>query len=174
MPACGPQRGSTSGPVRPIFTSKHSRPSRGGQASRGGRRKTSSRAASPGWLARGGEIKARGTSRSFYDASHDDRGQAGASAHTVLVSSLVLKRQAQARSPEASGKGCHIGATRPRPAGRQDGGHRGAQDGVITRALSQAKTAFVRIACTSYPLSNLPAVVGSLPAQYLGRGPGPI
>ena len=30
-----------------------------GQASRGGRHKTSSGAASPGWLARGGEIKAR-------------------------------------------------------------------------------------------------------------------
>ena len=29
LPACGPQHGSTSGPVRPIFTSKHSRPSRG-------------------------------------------------------------------------------------------------------------------------------------------------
>ena len=33
-----------------------------GQASRGGRHKTSSGAASPGWLARGGEIKARQTS----------------------------------------------------------------------------------------------------------------
>ena len=29
LPACGPRRGSTSGPARPIFTSKHSRPSRG-------------------------------------------------------------------------------------------------------------------------------------------------
>ena len=29
MPACGPRRGSTSGPVRPIFIIKHSRPSRG-------------------------------------------------------------------------------------------------------------------------------------------------
>ena len=29
LPACGPRRGSTSGPVRPIFTSKQSRPSRG-------------------------------------------------------------------------------------------------------------------------------------------------
>ena len=38
----------------------------------------------------------------------------------------------------------------------------------------QAKTTFVRIACTSCPPSNLPAVVGSLPARYLGRGPGPI
>ena len=42
------------------------------------------------------------------------------------------------------------------------------------QSFSQAKTAFVRIACTSCPLSNSPAVVGTLPAQYLGRGPGPI
>ena len=49
-----------------------------GQASRGGRRKTSSGAASPGWIVRGGEIKARDTSRGFCDASHDDQGQAGA------------------------------------------------------------------------------------------------
>ena len=45
-----------------------------GQASRGGRHKTSSGAASPGWLTRGGEIKARGTSRGFCHASRDDRG----------------------------------------------------------------------------------------------------
>ena len=29
LPACGPRRGSTSGPVRPIFVNQHSRPSRG-------------------------------------------------------------------------------------------------------------------------------------------------
>ena len=40
-----------------------------GQASRGGRRKTSSGAASPGWLAGGGEIKARQTSRGSRDVS---------------------------------------------------------------------------------------------------------
>ena len=49
-----------------------------GQASRGGRCKTSSGAASPGWLARGGEIKARQTSRGSHDVSHHDQGQAGA------------------------------------------------------------------------------------------------
>ena len=38
----------------------------------------------------------------------------------------------------------------------------------------QVKTTFVRIACTSCPPSNSPAVVGSLTAQYLGRGPMPI
>ena len=43
-----------------------------------------------------------------------------------------------------------------------------------SQGFSQAKTAFVRIACTSCPPLNLPAVVGSLPAHYLGRGPGPL
>ena len=33
--------------------------------------------------------------------SHDDRHQAGASARSVLVSSLVLRRPAQAKSTEA-------------------------------------------------------------------------
>ena len=49
-----------------------------GQASRGGRHKTSLGASSPGWLARGGEIKARQTSRGPRDVSHDDQDQAGA------------------------------------------------------------------------------------------------
>ena len=133
LPACGPRRGSASGPVRPIFTYKHSRPSRGG------RHKTSSGAASPGWLARGGEIKARQTSRGSRDMSHDDRDQAGASARSILVSSLVQRRQAQARSTEASNKGFHLSATRPRPAGRQDGGHHGAQGGVTIRAFRKRR-----------------------------------
>ena len=110
-----------------------------GQASRAGRHKTSSGVASPGWLARGREIKARGTSRGSCDVIHDERHQAGASARSVLVSSLVLRRPAQARSTEASCKGCYISATRPGPGGRQDGGHRGAQDGVTTRAFRRRR-----------------------------------
>ena len=43
--------------------------------------------------------------------SHDDRHQAGASARSILVPSVVLRKQAQARSTEASGKGFHFGAT---------------------------------------------------------------
>ena len=82
------------------------------------------------------ERSRRGTSRGARDASHDDSGrQAGASPRSVLLSSLVQRGQAQPRSTEASGKGCRFGATRPRPGGLRDGGHRGAQDGVITRAL---------------------------------------
>ena len=61
------------------------------------------------------ERSRQGTSRGARDASHDDRNQAGASACNVLVSSLVLWRPAQAKSTEASCKGCYIGATRPRP-----------------------------------------------------------
>ena len=81
------------------------------------------------------EISRRGTSRGARDASHDDQGrQAGASPRSVLLSSLVQREKAQAR---VSSKGNHFGATRPRPAERQDGGHRGAQAGVIIRAIGR-------------------------------------
>ncbi len=86
------------------------------------------------------ERSRRGTTRGAHDASHDNLGhQAGASPRSVLLSSLVQRGQAQPRSTEASGKGCHFGATRPRPGGLRDGGHRGAQDGVITRALRRRR-----------------------------------
>ena len=77
--------------VWPIFINKASKTLARGQASRGGRRKTSSGAASPGWLARGGEIKARQTSRGPRDVSHDDQDQAGARrAPARAVSSFPL------------------------------------------------------------------------------------
>ena len=119
LPACGPRRGYASGPVRPTFINKAFKTLARGQASRGGRRKTSSGAASPGRLARSGDIKAGETLRGSRDVSHDDRHQVGASMHIVLVSSLVPRGQAQARSTEASGKCFHISTTRPRPAGRK-------------------------------------------------------
>ena len=45
-----------------------------------------------------------GTSRGAHDASHHDRDQAGTTLHSVLVSSLVQRGQAQARSTVASKK----------------------------------------------------------------------
>ena len=64
------------------------------------------------------ESSRRGTSRGAHDVSHDDQGrQSGAGPHSVLLSSLVQREQAQAR---ASSKGVHFGATRPRPAQRQE------------------------------------------------------
>src|SRR4051812_46206538 len=101
------------------------------------------------------------------------RCQAGTCACSVSISSLVLRRLAQAKSTKASGKGCHIGASRPRP---EDGKAEFIVEPKTASPQSflQAKTAFVRIACTRCPPSNLPTIVGSLPAQHLGRGPGPL
>ena len=141
-----------------------------GQALRGGRQEASSRAASLGRLAKRQRDQCEGTSQGSHDASHDDQGQAGAGLRRVLVSPLVQRGQAPAK---VSGKGYHSGATRPRPAGRPDGGHRGAQDGVITSAFGSRRQPLVRIARTICSSSKWPSV-GALPAHYLGRGPGPL
>ena len=107
----------------------------------------------------GGEIKARGTSRGSRDASHDDQGrQPGASPRSVLISSLVQGEQAQAR---ATSKGIHFGATRPRLVQRQDGGHRGAQVGVTTRAFDRRGPTLVRISVLDVPLQ-----IGQLLAPF--------
>ena len=96
----------------------------------------------------------RGTSRGARNASHDDQGrQPSASPRSVFLSSLVQGEQARAR---ASSKGIHFGATRPRPVQRQDGGHRGAQAGVTTRAFDRRGPTLVRITYTGCPLSNWP------------------
>ena len=144
LPACGLRRGSRGGPVRPIFINSSSRPSR---------------AASPGRLARRRRDQGKGTSRRARDPSRDDRDQAGAGPRSVLVSPLVQREQAQAK---ASGKGYRFGATRPRPAEWQDGGHRGAQDGVIVRVFGSRRPTLGRISVLDVPLQN-----GQLLAPFL-------
>ena len=63
--------------------------------------------------------------------THDNRRAPGGRQHAQRPCFLFgARRPAQAKSTEASGKGCHIGATRPRLGGQQGGGHHGAQDGV--------------------------------------------
>ena len=91
LPACGLWRGSKGGPNAAHLHQQAFETLARDNASRGGRHKTSSGAASPGWLARGREFKSRRTLRGSSDVSHDDQGQAGASGRRVLVSSLVLK-----------------------------------------------------------------------------------
>ena len=98
------------------------------------------------------ERSRRGTSRGAHDTSHDDQGcHASASPRSVLLSSLVQREQAQAR---ASSKRIHFGATRPRPAERQDGGHRGAQDGITARVFGRRGPTLVRISVLDVPLQN--------------------
>ena len=106
------------------------------------------------------ERSRRGTSRGARDASHDDQGrQAGASPRSVLLSSLVQREQAQAR---ASSKGTRFGATRLRPAQRQEGSHCGAQANVTARAFGRRGPTLVRISVPDVPLQN-----GQLLAHFL-------
>ena len=115
LPACGvAQRGAQHGPSSPTQTQDpREGPSLAGWMTRSFLRHGLVRLAHEE-----AERSRRGTSRGARDASHDDSGrQAGASPRSVLLSSLVQRGQAQPRSTEASGKGCHFGATRPRPGG---------------------------------------------------------
>ena len=139
LPACGLRRGSKGAPHGPYSPTQTQGPREG--PSLAGRMTRSFLRHGLVRLAHEEAERSRwGTSRGARDASHDDRRrQAGASPRSVLLSSLVQREQAQPQSTEASGKGCHFGATRPRPGGLQDGGHYGAQDGVTTRALCRRR-----------------------------------
>ena len=75
----------------------------------------------------------------------------GAGLRRVLVSPSVQRGQAQAK---VSVKGYRFSAIRPRPAERQDGGHRGAQAGVTARAFSRRGPTLVRISVEDVPLQN--------------------
>ena len=77
MPARGLRRGSSGSPVWPTFISARLKTLVRGQASRGGRHKTSSGTASPGRLARRRRDQGKGTSRGARDASRDDRTPSG-------------------------------------------------------------------------------------------------
>ena len=172
MPACVPRHGCTNGLVRANFGSSSSRPSRGAKPREADDTKTSLGAASPGWLSRSGVVQARCTLRGSHDVSHDDQGQAGASGSSVPVSPLVTRRQAHAWNPENQARfpyRCNKSKT------AETVGQRSSRSPPWChhQRLSQVKTSFVRISCTSCPPSNL-AVVGSLPFLHLGRGPMPL
>ena len=76
---------------------------------------------------------------------------AGAGLRSVVVSPLVQRGQAQGK---ASGKGYCFGATRPRPAERQDGGHCGAQADVTVRVFGRRGPTLARISVLDVPLQN--------------------
>ena len=148
MPACGVAQAG--GPARPIFINSSSRPSRGAKP-RGADDRKLPQAQPRQAGSRGRREIETGTSRGIRDASHDDRSQEGIGLCRVLVSSLVQRGQAKAR---VSSKGNHFGATRPRPAGRQNGGHRGAQASVIVRVFCRRGPTLVRISVLDVPLQN--------------------
>ena len=123
-----------------------------GQALRCGRQGASSGMASSGWLVRRRRDQGGVPHEVPMTQAMTTKGARRAPGRTVSsLSSLVQREQAQAR---ASGKGIHFGATRPRPAERQDGGHRGAQAGVTTRAFGRRGPTLVRISVLDVPLQN--------------------
>ena len=94
MPACGPWRGFIDVLVRSIYKASGQDPREGPSLTRRMTPRPPRGLASSGWLPRGGEFYARYTSRGSADVSHDDQGQAGASARRGPVSSLVQGKQA--------------------------------------------------------------------------------
>ena len=158
LPACGPRRGSKEAQHIPSSSTQAQDPREGpslaGRTTRSFLRHGLIRLAHEE-----AESSRLGTSRGAHDASHDDQGrQPGASPCSVLLSSLVQGEQAQAR---ASSKGIHFGATRARPVQWQDGGHRGAQVGVTTRAFDRRGPTLVRISVLDVPLQ-----IGQLLAPF--------
>ena len=123
-----------------------------GQASRGGRQEASSGTASSGWLARRRRDQGRVPREVPMTQAMTTKGARRVPGRTVSsLSSSVQREQAQAR---ASSKGIRFGATRPRPVQRQDGGHRGAQEGVIVRVFGRRGPTLVTISVLDVPLQN--------------------
>ena len=134
------------GPAWTIFINTSSRPSRGG------RQGASSGTASSGWLTRRRSDQGGVPHEVPMMQAMTTKGARRAPGRAVSsLSSLVQREQAQAR---ASSKGIHFGATRPRPAKRQYGGHRGARASVTARAFGRRGPTLVRISVLDVPLQN--------------------
>src|SRR4051812_39286631 len=115
-----------------------------------------------------------GTLRGAHDASHDDRGcHAGARrapAHAASPFPLWCKGGKRGQEDQAKAP---ISVQRD-----QDQSNGGKEVTMEPRTASPqglwlAKTNFSQDKCTRYSPSKWP-IVGTLPAQYLGRGPGPM
>ena len=141
LPACGLRRGSK-GPQHGPSSSAQAQDPREGPSLAGWTTGSFLRSSLIRQAREEAERLRQGYLARNHDAIHDDQGR---QPRSVLLSSLVQREQAQAR---ASSKGTRFGATRPRPTERQDGGHRGAQDDVITSTFGSRRPPLVRITCT--------------------------
>ena len=142
------------GPVRPIFINTSSRPSRGAKPRRADDRELPQEQA-PQAGSRGGGDQGRAPPEGPVTQAMTIRGQVGAArAPACAVSLFPFRCKGGKHRTKASGKGYRFGATRPRPAERQDGGHREAQGGVIVRAFGSQRPTLVRISVPDVPLQN--------------------
>src|SRR3954469_17463288 len=117
------------------------------------------------------EISRQGTSQGAHDASHDNQGcQAGARPHSVLPFPLWCKGGKGRREDQAKAS-----MSVQRDQDQSNGGNELIVEPrtASPQGLWQARTNFGQDKCTVCSPSNWP-IVGALPAQYLGGGPGPL
>src|SRR3954471_15324026 len=170
LPAYGLRRGSKGDPARPIFINTRPKTLARGQASRGGRHGASSGPASSGWLTR------------------RRRDQGGVPHEVPMTQAMTTKgaRRAPARAVSSFPLWCKGGKHRREDQAKasisvqrdQDQSNGGEEVIVEPRTASpqslwQARTNFSQDKCTRCSPSKWP-IVGALPAQYLGRGTGPL
>ena len=165
MPACGQWRGSRSGPVRPIFINTCSRPSRG--------------------------AKPRGADDRRLPLARRRRDQGGVPREVPVTQAMMTearrapggRRPAQCPPFLFGAKGASAGESiqqrHPFRCNETKTGPTAGRKSLWSpsqrhhQSLWQARTNFSQDKCTRYSPSKWP-IVGALPAQYLGRGPGPL
>ena len=125
-----------------------------GQASRGGRQGASSGTASSGWLTR--RQRDQGGVPHEVPVTQAMTTEGARRVPARAVSSLPLWCKGGKRSRGVPRHQAKVTIPVQRDQDQPDGGHRGAQDGVTTRAFGRRRPPFVRIACTSCPPSNWP------------------
>ena len=141
-----------------------------GQASRGGRHGASSGTASSGWLARRRRDQGRVPHEVLVTQAMTTKGASRAPARAVSSFPLWCKGGKRRREHQAK---AFISVQQDQD--QQNAGWRSSW--IPSRhhhpSLWQARTNFSQDKCTRCSPSKWP-IVGALPAQYLGRGPGPL
>ena len=165
MPACGMRRGSKGAQHGPSSSAQAQDPREGpslaGRATRSILRLGLVRLAHEE-----AESSRRGTSRGAHDASHDDQGRQPAQCPSFLFGARGASagESIKQRHPFR----CNKTKTSPTVGWRSPWSPRRRHQ----QSLWQARTNFSQDKCTRCSPSNW-LIVGALPAQYLGRGPGP-
>ena len=168
MPACGPRRASVSGPIRPIFTNKHSRPSRGAKPREADdARPPRERPHQAG--SRGAESSRQGKPREVsIKIRHTPGGRQRAQCPCFLFGAKEASAGEEFQGVKQRFPHRCNGTKTSRTAGRSSPWSPRRRH---HQSLLQAKTAFVRISCTSCPISNWP-LLAPFPLNIWGEEQG--
>ena len=157
LPTCGLRRGPSGGPARPIFISSSSRPSRGAKPRGADDRKLPQRQPRQAGLRGGGEIKA-GVPRKepVTQAMTFETRRAPGGRRPVQCPCFLFGAKGGSTSVEYRGIRKRLPYWCSETKNRRRAGRRSpwSPRRHHHQSFSQAKTTFVRIACTSCPPSN--------------------